>query len=78
MILTDIYAAREKNIYKISSDKLADTIKRTHPGKDVRYIKSFDEIAEVIKTEAEPEDLVITMGAGDVFKIGDMILEAEK
>lgn len=78
LILTDIYAAREKNIYKISSDKLAETIKKTHPGKDVRYIKDFDEIAEVIKTEAEPGDLVITMGAGDVFKIGNMILEAEK
>ena len=78
LILTDIYAAREKNIYKISSDKLAETIKKTHPGKDVRYIKGFDEIAEVIKTEAEHGDLVITMGAGDVFKIGNMILEAEK
>lgn len=78
LILTDIYAAREKNIYKISSDKLAETIKETHTGKDVRYIKNFDEIAEAVQKEAKPGDLVITMGAGDVFKIGDMILEAVK
>ncbi len=75
LILTDIYAAREKNIYKISSDKLADRIKETHPDKDVRYIKDFQEIADTVCKEAESGDLVITMGAGDVFKIGDMILK---
>lgn len=74
LILTDIYAAREKNIYKVSSDKLAERIKETHQDKDVRYIKDFQEIADVVCKEAKSGDLVITMGAGDVFKIGDMIL----
>ncbi|MCI5698111.1 MAG: UDP-N-acetylmuramate--L-alanine ligase [Clostridiales bacterium] len=75
LILTDIYAAREKNIYKVSSDKLAERIRTTHPDKDVRYIKEFQEIADTVCREAEPGDLVITMGAGDVFKIGNMILK---
>ena len=41
LILADIYAAREKNIYEISSGKLADEIKRVHPDKEVIYIDSF-------------------------------------
>ena len=41
LILADIYAAREKDIYEISSEKLAEAIKKEHPGKKVmnRYNK---------------------------------------
>lgn len=75
LLLTDIYAAREKNIYKISSDKLAERIKDFYPEMDVRYMKDFQQIAGLINREAEDGDLVITMGAGDVFKIGDLMLK---
>lgn len=73
LILADIYAAREKNIYEISSEKLADEIKRVHPDKDVRYIDSFDGIADYVLENADEGDLVITMGAGDIYKAGDII-----
>lgn len=75
LILTDIYAAREKDIYNISSEKLAAAIAEEHPGKDVRCMSDFREIAEYILKNTEPDDLVITMGAGDVYKVGDMIME---
>lgn len=78
LVLADIYAAREKNIYKISSEKLADAIKRLHPGKEVRYIDSFEKIAEFVSECAEEGDLVITMGAGDIYKVGKMIMEHKK
>lgn len=73
LILADIYAAREKNIYEISSEKLADEIKRVHPDKKVIYIDSFDGIADYVLENAEEGDLVITMGAGDIYKVGDII-----
>ena len=73
LILADIYAAREKNIYEISSEKLADEIKRVHPDKEVIYIDSFDGIADYVLENAEEGDLVITMGAGDIYKVGDII-----
>ena len=73
LILADIYAAREKNIYEISSGKLADEIKRVHPDKEVIYIDSFDGIADYVLENAEEGDLVITMGAGDIYKVGDII-----
>ena len=73
VVLAEIYAAREKNIYEISSEKLADEIKRVHPDKDVRYIDSFDGIADYVLENADEGDLVITMGAGDIYKAGDII-----
>ena len=73
LILADIYAAREKNIYEISSEKLAAEIKKVHPDKEVLYIDSFDGIADYVLEHAEEGDLVITMGAGDIYKAGDII-----
>lgn len=77
LILADIYAAREKNIYEVSSKKLAEVIQSRHPGKDVIYIASFKKIADYVKKNAEDGDLVITMGAGDIYKVGRMILEED-
>jgi len=75
LVLADIYAAREKDIYQISSAKLAEAIKKAHPDKEVHYMGSFEEIAEFVKSEAKAGDLVITMGAGDIYKVGEMIMK---
>ncbi len=75
LLLADIYAAREKDIYKISSSELAEEIKREYPEKRVYYMSSFEEIANYVKKNAEEGDLVITMGAGDIYKVGDLIME---
>ena len=64
VILTDIYAAREDNIYGISSEKLAKTI-----GEKAIYGGDFDGVAGVIKEIAQKDDMVIIMGAGDIFKV---------
>lgn len=64
VILTDIYAAREDNIYGISSEKLAATI-----GEKAEYGGDLDSIAEIIKKTARQNDMVIVMGAGDIFKV---------
>ena len=72
-----IYAAREKNIYKVSSKELVNEIKAKHPGKEVYYFKDFDEIANFVSNNAEAGDLVITMGAGDIYKVADIMLERD-
>ncbi len=64
VILTDIYAAREENIYGISSEMLAETI-----GEKAIYGKDFDSIAEIIKNTVQKDDMIIVMGAGDIFKL---------
>lgn len=73
VVLADIYAARESNIYHVSSKDLADRIRELHPEKQVLYFDSFEKITECVELNTMPNDLVITMGAGDVFKIAKML-----
>lgn len=75
LILAEIYAAREKNIYKISSAQLAEKIKETHPHKEVLFMEDFAAIADYVDAQAQRGDMVITMGAGDIYKVGEMLLE---
>ncbi len=77
IVLAEIYAARENNIYKLSSEKLAEEIKKQHPGKEVLFVPDFDDMAELVLSRAEPGDLVITMGAGDIYKVGELILRKD-
>ncbi len=73
IIITDIYAAREKNTYDISAKDLVDEITRI--GRKAIYISDFSEIAEYIKSHAINNDIVLTVGAGTVTNIGPMIVD---
>jgi len=73
LILADIYAAREKDNGQISSKMLEGLIREQ--GVDAMYLPSFEKIAAYLKQNVSPGDLVITMGAGDVYKIGEMLIE---
>ena len=72
IIITDIYAAREHNIYDISSQDLVDKINSL--GKKAVYIQDFDDIAKYIKERACPNDIILTMGAGTVVDVSKKIL----
>lgn len=78
IVMAEIYAAREKNIYKISSKELVGEIKRVHPEKDVYYFGNFEEIASFVINNAQSGDLIITMGAGDIYKVAEIILEKDR
>lgn len=73
IILADIYAARETNTYNISSADLADKIKEL--GANCLYLPSFEEIKKYLSENCINGDLLITMGAGDVYKIGEELLK---
>ncbi|MBR6473520.1 MAG: UDP-N-acetylmuramate--L-alanine ligase [Firmicutes bacterium] len=75
LVLAEIYAAREKNIYKVSSGQLMEKIREKHPEMDVTYIDNFEDMADYIRANAKKGDMVITMGAGDIYKVGDLLLE---
>lgn len=72
IIITDIYAAREKNTVGIYSTDLADKIKNR--GKNVKYIKNFSDIENYILENLKPNDLLITMGAGDIYLVGEELI----
>ena len=68
VVLTDIYAAREKNTVGVSSRDLAERI----PG--AVYCPSLAEAADKQREIAQPGDLIITAGAGDIFTVGEMLV----
>ena len=78
LILTDIYAAREKDIYNVSSAKLVETMREKHPDKNICYMSDFSDIAKNISDNIGSDDIIITMGAGDVYIIGQMIKADDK
>lgn len=77
IVLAEIYAAREKNIHKISSKSLAKEIKKRHPDKEVYFFKELHDIANFVYDNSEAGDLIMTMGAGDVYKVGEEILQLD-
>lgn len=72
IVLADIYAARETDNLGISSDTLRRKIEEL--GKEAWYFSTFDEIETFLLENCVPGDLLITMGAGDVVKIGEELL----
>ena len=64
----DIYAAREQNVFDVSSEGLAKTI-----GDRAEYCGSFERVAEALTRDAKEGDLVIIMGAGDIYKVYDLL-----
>ena len=72
IVLTDIYAAREKDTGEISSKDLLAQLQKLDC--DAYYFPSFDEIENFLLENCVNGDLLITMGAGDVLKIGEKLL----
>ena len=76
IIITDIYAAREKNTLGISSTDLVNQININRIGKKAIYMSDFNEIAKYIRDRVMPNDIVLTIGAGTVTNIGPMIVNS--
>ena len=70
-VLTDIYAARESNTVGISSKDLADQI----PGSV--YCPGLPQLTQYLASIAQPGDIILTVGAGDVYKAGEMLLKLQ-
>ncbi len=78
VVLADIYAAGEKPIPGISSARLAEAI-ADHGHHRVRHVADRGAIVELLAREAEPGDVVIALGAGDINKILPLVAaELEK
>ena len=69
VVLAEIYAAREQNDIGISSQDLAREI----PG--AIYCSSLEKVTDTLASLAQPGDLILTVGAGDIFRAGEKLLE---
>ncbi len=68
VVLAEIYAARERNTIGISSQDLAKQI----PGSV--YCETLPEVTEYLRTHAKPGDVILTVGAGDIYRAGEALL----
>ena len=75
LILMDIYAAREKDTGIVSSDMLGDAIRKR--GVKCTKVHSHDEALKYVKSKATNNDLLLTVGAGDVVIVGEKYLVAK-
>ena len=69
VVLAEIYAARERNTVGISSKDLAAEI----PG--AVYCATLPEVTETLRQLARPGDLILTVGAGDIYTAGEALLQ---
>ena len=74
LIVTDIYAASEKPIEGVSAASLCEGI-RAHGHQGVIYLSGFDDMTDHLLAIAKPSDVIITQGAGSVWKVGEEFLK---
>ena len=69
VFMTPIVAAREENVYGVKSEDVTDALS------DAEVVSDYDELANKMIEAANDGDLIITMGAGDIYKVAHIILE---
>ncbi|MEX0933955.1 MAG: Mur ligase domain-containing protein [Candidatus Paceibacterota bacterium] len=74
VILAPVYAARENSDAGVDTPVLAETMKEKK--EDVLYCGDFGAIESYLKTNAKQGDVIITIGAGDIFKVGESLLQS--
>ena len=73
VIFADIYAARETDTLGVSGQKLAESV-----GEKAAYLGGNDKIAEYLNKNMEPDDVLVVMGAGDIYKLFNLLNIKEK
>jgi UDP-N-acetylmuramate--alanine ligase len=73
VLLTEIYPAGEDPVPGLSAESLAAAM-RDHGHKDVTFCGTLDQVTEALLRRVSAGDMVITLGAGDVWKVGQEIL----
>lgn len=74
LVLTDIYSAGEQPISGITGEVIVNEVQRQTQQK-ATYIKDRERIAQYLKEIVEPGDLIVTMGAGNIYQTGEELVE---
>jgi UDP-N-acetylmuramate--alanine ligase len=77
LVITDVYPSREAPIEGVSGKLIADTA-RAFGHRDVTYVAAREDVADALLEIAQPGDMIITMGAGDIYKYGEAFVEKLK
>ena len=72
LMVTDIYAASEDPIEGVTAETLVGAVRR-FGHKDARYVGTIEEATQALLEEVRPNDMVITLGAGNVYRVGERL-----
>ncbi len=73
IIITDIYAAREKNEYGVKEEDIIKELNKLD--KDAVHLSEYEDIKEYLKNKVDSGDIILTLGAGNVTKLASMLVE---
>jgi UDP-N-acetylmuramate--alanine ligase len=75
LVLTEIYPAGEDPIAEITGESLYQAIKR-NGHVEVEFVADKTQIAKELSARLAPRDIALTLGAGDIYKVGEALVEA--
>lgn len=73
LFFTDIYSAGEAPRPDVDGMLIPRLVRKRHPEKEIRYVKAYRELPYVLRLYCKPGDMVITMGAGTITKVGEWL-----
>ncbi len=71
--VADIYSARETNVYNIHPEDVVNEIKKYN--KNAKYVQNYEEVKESLLKEAKKGDIILTVGAGDIYLLGEYLID---
>ena len=74
LVVTDVYPSREQPIEGVTGKLIADTAEQ-YGHKNVVYVEDKSDVTEKLKELTNPGDIIITMGAGDIYRFGEQFVE---
>jgi UDP-N-acetylmuramate--alanine ligase len=73
-VVTEIYPAREAPVEGVTAKLVVDAVSERRPGMPLAYSRTLEEAADYLRARLREGDLVLTVGAGDVRRVGDLLL----
>jgi UDP-N-acetylmuramate--alanine ligase len=75
VVVTDVYGADQAPIPGVTGERVVEGVRLSAPDKEVVYLPHRHDVIEFLEREIRPGDLVVTMGCGDVWMLGDAVME---
>lgn len=73
LFFTDIYASNEEPIKGVNGKLIPDLVKKQQPNKEIYYIEKTDKLFQTLSSFIKRGDMVITMGAGNIYQVGEKL-----
>ncbi len=73
-VVTEIYAAREQPVEGVTAKLVVDALAERRPGMPLAYEPTLEEAADYLRARVRAGDMILTVGAGDVRRVGDLLL----